>query len=307
MMNVTKPPSSTPSGMIEIMVNPPANTPTATEMPTISTKAPIMYGSRRLSSLRWMSNACHNWARRSRAAALRAAAACALAALFSSAVRGLAIITKDTYVPSSLRYSGRLAVPGIRGAAANGLLVEPSGPVGRSHQRPGQHPRKAEPLGVLGELDELLGLHPALDRVVARRRTQVLRDGDDVAAGIAQVGERGAHLVGGFAQPEDEVALGDQAEVARRGEHVQAALVGEGGPNPFEDAGHRFDVVRQHFRARLEDLGKSRRLAVEVRDQQFDAGRRVEPFDGTHRRGVQPGRAVGQVIAGNAGDRGIAQ
>lgn len=42
MMNVTKPPSSTPSGTIVIMVNPPAHTPTATETPTISTKAPIM-------------------------------------------------------------------------------------------------------------------------------------------------------------------------------------------------------------------------------------------------------------------------
>ena len=102
MMNVTRPPSSMPSGIKVIMVNPPAHAPTATETPTISTKAPIMYGSRRLSSLRCMLNACHNWARRSRAAALRAAGACARAALFSAAVRGLAIVTKDTYARSQL-------------------------------------------------------------------------------------------------------------------------------------------------------------------------------------------------------------
>ena len=60
MMNATSAPSITPSGIMVIMVNPPAQTPTPAEMPTISTKAPIMYGSRRLSSLRCMLNACHS-------------------------------------------------------------------------------------------------------------------------------------------------------------------------------------------------------------------------------------------------------
>src|SRR5947209_12690534 len=161
-MKVTRAPSSTPSGMIVSMVNPPAHTPTATEMPTMSTKAPIMYGSRRLSSCRCMLNACHSWARRSRAAALRAAFACAVAALFSAAVRVLAIVTKDTYV------RGRLRCRGARGATADCLLVEPARAVGRSHQRPGQHSGEAQRLGVRRELDELLGPHPALDGVVAR-------------------------------------------------------------------------------------------------------------------------------------------
>ena len=42
MMNATSAPSTTPSGIIVIMVSPPAHTPTATETATISTKAPIM-------------------------------------------------------------------------------------------------------------------------------------------------------------------------------------------------------------------------------------------------------------------------
>ena len=71
--------------------------------------------------------------------------------------------------------------------------------------------------------------------------------------------------------------------------------------------GNRFDVVCEHFRARLEDLGKSGGPAVEVGDQVFDAGRPFEFLNGAHRRGVQPGTAVGQVVAGDAGDRGIAQ
>jgi hypothetical protein len=39
-----------------------------------------MYGRRRLSSLRWIWNACHSWLRRCLEAALRAAFASALAA-----------------------------------------------------------------------------------------------------------------------------------------------------------------------------------------------------------------------------------
>ncbi|CFE40386.1 Uncharacterised protein [Mycobacterium tuberculosis] len=60
MTNATSAPSSTPSGIIVNMVNPPAHTPTPTDAPTISKKAPIMYGSRRLSSLRCRVNACHS-------------------------------------------------------------------------------------------------------------------------------------------------------------------------------------------------------------------------------------------------------
>jgi hypothetical protein len=42
MMNATSAPSTTPSAGSEISVNPPADTPAATEIPTISTNAPIM-------------------------------------------------------------------------------------------------------------------------------------------------------------------------------------------------------------------------------------------------------------------------
>ena len=48
-------------------------------------------------------------------------------------------------------------------------------------------------------------------------------------------------------------------------------------------------------------------VAVEVGDQQLDAGGRVELFDGAHGLGVQPGAAVGQVVAGHPGDGGVPQ
>ena len=92
---------------------------------------------------------------------------------------------------------------------------------------PASTPAKPRPFGELLVLDELLGLDPALDRVVAQRRPQVLGDGDDVAAGVVQIAQRGAHLVGCLAHAEDEVGLGDQAVFAGRGEHGEAALVAE--------------------------------------------------------------------------------
>ena len=52
MMNATSGPSITPSGIIVIMVNPPASTPTVDRDAHDRTKAPIMYGNRRLSCLR---------------------------------------------------------------------------------------------------------------------------------------------------------------------------------------------------------------------------------------------------------------
>jgi hypothetical protein len=64
--------------------------------------------------------------------------------------------------------------------------------------------------------------------------------------------------------------------------------------------------VREDLGARVEDLVEQTRLAVEVRREQLDAGARVDGVDLPDRLGVQPRAAVGQVVAGDAGD-GVAQ
>ncbi len=48
-------------------------------------------------------------------------------------------------------------------------------------------------------------------------------------------------------------------------------------------------------------------LAVEVGDEVLDTGARVEFVDLPHGLGVQPRAAVGEVVAGDAGDRGVAK
>ena len=141
---------------------------------------------------------------------------------------------------------------GVRSALA---CVQPARPIRRPHQRTGQHAGEAQALRRTAACStNSSGL---TQRSTGWWRTdgpQVLRDGDDVAAGVVQIAQRGAHLVGRLAHAEDQVALGDQAVVARRGQHVEAALVAERRPDALEDARHRFDVVRQHFWACLEHL-----------------------------------------------------
>jgi hypothetical protein len=60
--------------------------------------------------------------------------------------------------------------------------------------------------------------------------------------------------------------------------------------------------VREHLGTGVEDLLQQRGRAVEVGDEQLDADPGQARVDLADRLGVQPGAAVGQVVAGDAGD-----
>ena len=143
--------------------------------------------------------------------------------------------------------------------------------------------------------------------MVTQGGAQVLGDRDDLAAGVVKVLERLRDLFAGLAHAQDQVGLGDQAEVARLGDHVERALVAERRADPLEDARDRLDVVGQHLGARLEDLAEQVGLAVEVGDEVLDPRAGVEVVDGAHGLGVEPGAAVLEVVARDAGDGGVAQ
>ena len=83
--------------------------------------------------------------------------------------------------------------------------------------------------------------------------------------------------------------------------HVQRPFVAEAGPDPLEDPRHGLEVVGQHLRPGVEDLAQQLGLGVEVRHEDLHPGAGVERVDRAHRLGVQPGPAVGQVVAGDAG------
>ena len=124
---------------------------------------------------------------------------------------------------------------------------------------------------------------------------------------LVEVPQRLADLLTGLAHAEDQVGLGHQAEVACLGQHVERAVVAERRPDPLEDARHGLDVVGQHLRPGLEHLAEQLGLAVEVRDEVLHPGVGVELVDRPHRLGVQPGAAVREVVAGDAGDGGVAE
>src|SRR5690349_411398 len=201
----------------------------------------------------------------------------------------------------------RVAECDAAASGLDGLLVERAGPVGRTYERPGHDSGEADLVGLGLELDELLGLDPPLDGVVTHRRAEVLRDRDEVAARLVQVDESLGDLFAGLAHAEDQVGLGHQAVVAGLRDDIERALVAKRRADALEDARHGLDVVRQHLGAAVEDLLEQLGDAVEVGDEVLDAGAGVELVDLANRLGVEPRATVGHVVAGDAGDRGVAQ
>src|SRR5690606_13869177 len=196
---------------------------------------------------------------------------------------------------------------GVDGAALERLPVEAAGAVRGADQRAGHDPGEPQLLGLLAQLDELLRPHPPRHGVVPRAGPQVLGDGEQVAAHLAQVAHRLHDLLGLLAQAEDEVGLRHQARLVRDAEHLQRALVPEGRADAPEDARHGLDVVREHLRLAGEHLLELGPVGVEVGHEQLDAapGHHLVDLPGGLR--VQPRPAVRQVVAGDAGDGRVAQ
>src|SRR3954454_20839128 len=195
-------PTAMPSGRSTHSI--PKNSPMPNASAEASTIEPIINGSRSLSSRRCCWNACQSCLYRIRDAARfsRFAAFCAslsaLAGFPAMPVRiALAreergsLLGRGTPVCQVLQAFGQ----GLAAALLR-LRVEPPRPVRRAHQRARHHARESHLLGGLRVRDELLGLDPPFARVVARGRAQVLRDLDDLATRLVQVGERGGDLVG---------------------------------------------------------------------------------------------------------------
>src|SRR5262249_28677499 len=103
--------------------------------------------------------------------------------------------------PAPRNSSGDGAAAGFGGVT---LLV---GAVRRAHERSGEDRAEAERLALLAEPAELVGVHPAVDRRVLRRRLQVLADGHDVDAARSQVAHRVDDLVVRLAEADDDPGL----------------------------------------------------------------------------------------------------
>src|SRR5665647_1794373 len=105
--------------------------------------------------------------------------------------------------------------------ALHGLGPEATRAVGRTHQGPAHDALVADLLSQIGPLDELLRLDPTIDRVVARRRPEILGDRDQVGAGVVEVAQGLLDLMFLLAHAQYQVGLGHQTGVAAHRDDFQ--------------------------------------------------------------------------------------
>ena len=122
-----------------------------------------------------------------------------------------------------------------------------------------------------------------------------------------QVAQGFGDFLAGFAHAEDEVGLGDHAQVPALGDDVEGAFVAERGADALEDPGDGFDVVGEDLGFGVADRRDVVGVAGEVGDEEFDAGAGVQFVDLADGFGVEPDAFVCEVVAGHAGDGGVAQ
>ena len=192
-------------------------------------------------------------------------------------------------------------------ALDHGPPPQHAGTVGGTHHGAAHDGGEPDLLGQAAEVHELLRLDPAVNWVVQLGGAQVLGDGEDVAARLHQGGHGRLDLVAGLAHAQDEIGLGDQPCLGGGRDDVETALVGEGRPDPLEDARDRLQVVAENLGARGEDVLKRVGVSLEVGDEQLDTGARRELVHLAGGLGVEPGATVGTVVAGHPGDGGVAQ
>ena len=148
------------------------------------------------------------------------------------------------------------------------------------------------------------GLDPAVDRQVVRRRPQVLADRDDVDADGGEVGERLDDLVVGLPHADDQPRLRRHAGGLRPGQQGEAAgVAGRRAHGPLQPR-HRLEVVVEDIRPGVDDRLQRVGIALEVGDEDLDAGARPASADRPDRGGEGGGAAVGKVVAGDGGHDG---
>ena len=155
---------------------------------------------------------------------------------------------------------------------------------------------------------ELVGVVVALEREVVEARPEILADREDVDVDRPQRRECLAQLVARLAEADHQARLrvGRVADLGghllRPAQDVQAALPAGPLADRLLQAADRLEIV-------VEDVGPGIHhdleplvRAVEVGDQDLDSHPGAGGPQAADRLGEDPGAAVGQVVAGDAGD-----
>src|SRR3954468_4718218 len=224
-------------------------------------------------------------------------------------------------VTTGKRMVGMLSLSGntLRGVLPRGGERAPArlrlrdvlvGVVARPHERPGGDVVEAERVGGVLEGLELVGVPEAHDGQVALGRPQVLADGEDLHALLAEGAERLDHLVVGLAEAHHQAGLRHDlvaAHLLRVAQHAQGALPARAAARDRVEPRDRLDVVVEDVGALGDHLRERHLLAAEVGGQHLDLAVRGLEADGAD-DADEGGRAVvGQVVAVDARDDRVAQ
>ena len=146
---------------------------------------------------------------------------------------------------------------------------------------------------------ELLGGVVAAHRMMVAGRSEVLAEGNDVDAGIAEVASDGEHFILRLAEAEHEGGLGQHVAGAlfgRPAQHVERAFVFGDGTHGRIEARDGLDVVCEHLGAGFDDHAKGVAIALEIGDQHLHRGAGFLA-NGANGLGEMFSAAVGHVVA----------
>ena len=159
------------------------------------------------------------------------------------------------------------------------------------------------------ELPELVGMVVARHHRVVLGRAQVLAERQDRDAHLAQILEHLHDLVLFFAEAHHHAGLGGNVRRVRAGaiEQFEQARVLAARADRAIQARHGFRVVVQHVGPRVEHGLKGCRLALEIRNQHFDAALGQPLLDVANGLRKDRRTAIRQVVAIHRGDDGVLQ
>ena len=198
--------------------------------------------------------------------------------------------------PLAQELLGRLRITG----AEHALHEHLRGLVRAPNERPAGGVREAELASDLRVAGERLGLDVPRHLGVLRRRPEVLADGDQIHAGLAQVGQRLLDLPVLLADAHHDARLGDAGRVAllhpaqhRERSLVAAARVADAPPPP---APH-LDAVRPRVRLGVRRDVHVVEAAAEVPQERLDEDVGPQLAQPRHRARHVGGAAVEEVVA----------
>ena len=159
--------------------------------------------------------------------------------------------------------------------------------------------------GELGQLGEFVGVDVAADLQVLLAGREVLAEGQDRQAELAERDDDLADFVELLAEPEHHAGLGQRAGFTGVAEHGEAAIVAGLDADLATQARHRLEVVGEHVGRGPQDRVDLVELALEVGHQHLDGHRGRVVMTGFERARPDARATVVEVVTIDRGDDGV--